>query len=331
MAPAWNVDVETSQGTNSLQQLEEALFLADFCCAVYAQRDPKLVCATAAQSLYEYFRYQQAHFSFAGAEMESVSYLPSSGPDGRERSEMSVVEPFLKRGRSLSFAGSARNPGVDVTVFFPQGFGKIRLVEPEQGKREVSDKFLQTVADCLGSALDKAFEHKRLQELSLRDGLTGLLNRRAFEELLEIEEERREIPPQSVIMIDIDDFKSINDRFGHPAGDQVIARVGGVIKDALRGADLAARYGGEEFAILLPGAIATDAYAISERVRSRVGSLKFDFLPCKGKVTISLGVACRHAKQECGLRDLLTRADEALYQAKRSGKNLTNMHAVADC
>jgi two-component system, cell cycle response regulator len=320
---AWKLAGRSDNGIE-YQQLTEARFLAAFCCAVYGQRDPELVCATAAQWLYEYFGYRQAHFSFAGPEVESFSYQPGAQTIVRQVS--STTPPSALGTRTFSVAGSDPDAGVDITVHFPAGLGQLRILEAKQGKPGACEDFLQNIAECLGSALEKSLEHKRLQELSLRDSLTGLLNRRAFEELLEMEEERREAPPQSLVMIDIDNFKSINDRYGHPAGDQVIVEVAGVIKDALRGADLATRYGGEEFAVLLPGTSATDALAAAERIRSRVLSRGFQFSRRKVHVTASLGVATRYAKKDCSLRELLTLADEALYQAKRSGKNMTIIH-----
>lgn len=331
VAPAWSLAKEDVNCTAPLeQQLAEARFLAAFCCAVYAQRDPNTVCATAAQWLYVYFGYRLAHFHFANAELESVSFIPCT--KANERQELShippVMPPTLKK-RRLSLAGTAKEPGWDITVRFATGAGQLRILKKEQGTREASEDFLQSISGCLSSALGTALEHSRLQKLSLRDGLTGLLNRRAFEELLDIEAERRELPPLSLVMIDIDDFKSINDRFGHPAGDQVLTEVGRAILGSLRGADLAARYGGEEFAVFLPGTTAKDAFSVAERIRSRIASLSFDFSGHRSKVTASLGVANRHGKDNCGVRCLLKLADEALFQAKRSGKNRVSIHAVS--
>ena len=324
ITPAWESVAGGENGAIPLQQLTEARFLAAFCCAVYGPREPSLVCATAAHWLHEYFGYQLALFSFVGTELESVSFRPRSS--SRELHDYYNVLPASAAefiGRRCTFS---RTSVGELSVNFPRGLGNLRIVEAKKERHEPSGGFLLSIADCLGSALEKALEHQRLQELSLRDGLTGLLNRRAFEELLEIEEDRRDAPLQSLIMIDIDNFKAINDRFGHPIGDQVIAGVGGIIREALRGADLATRYGGEEFAVLLPGTGRADAYAVAERIRSRIVSLDFDFSRCTVKVTASLGVASRNTKEDYRLRELLALADESLYKAKRSGKNTTLIH-----
>jgi diguanylate cyclase (GGDEF)-like protein len=306
------------------QQLAEARFLASFCCAVYGERDPKRVCATAAQWLHDYFNYRQAQFSFAVPEVQNVSFQPAAPLKGRDHlPRLTAVTPASMTKRSFSVAGGKTDSGYDITVQFPTGLGNLRLVQAVQVRQTASGDFLQGIGECLGSALEKALEYQKLQELSLKDSLTGLLNRRAFEELLDIEEERREDRPHSLIMIDIDNFKALNDRYGHPAGDQVIAGVAAAIKEALRGADLATRYGGEEYAVLLPGALATDGYGVAERIRQRIGAMTFRFGNRKVQVTASLGVAHRYAREDCDLHELLTQADRALYQAKRSGKNLT--------
>lgn len=308
-----------------LQQLNEARFLAAFCCAIFGERDPREVCATAAQWLYRYFGFSRAQFAFPGGSMESLSFLGRTAPSGA----CLVREPASgpARQRRFSVPAGRGDQGYDVTVQLPVGLGNLRM--SEAGGPAVSADFLSSIGECLAAALEKAHEYRELQELSLRDALTGLLNRRAFEELLEIEEGRREEHPQALIMIDIDDFKALNDTFGHPAGDQVIAGVAGVIRDALRGADLATRYGGEEFAVLLPGTRAKDALRVAERIRTRIAGLGLAIGPIKVQVSASLGVASRSNKRECSLKELLARADQALYRAKRSGKNVSVLDDTA--
>jgi two-component system, cell cycle response regulator len=322
VAPFWDSGGGSEKSAALTEQLTEARFLAAFCCAVYDKRDPLQVCTTAMQLLSEYFEYQPVHFSPVVFKMPSFS--SGSGPEGQGVSDApALVPPGMKR--SLSYACGGGYLAIEQIVHLPKGHGSLRIRKAKAGRLDPSAEFLKSIAVCLDSALEKALELKRLEELSMRDGLTGLLNRRAFEELLDIEEGRRDAPLQSLIMIDIDNFKSINDRFGHPAGDQVITRVAEVIRGALRDADLATRYGGEEFAVLLPGTRERDALAVAERIRSRIVSLDFDFHD-GGKVTVSLGVANRWLKEQCGLKELLVRADESLYRAKRSGRNTTVVH-----
>ncbi|GFO70357.1 hypothetical protein GMLC_39360 [Geomonas limicola] len=303
---------------SDVQLLNEARFLAAFCCAVFGERDPKLVCATAAQWLHRYFGFSQAHFAFPNDILENMSF---PGASQHAPAEVSRISGAAAQPRRFSVPAGAQDQGYEITVQLPTGLGTLRMSEAA-GPR-VSTEFLSGIGESLAAALEKAREYRELQELSLRDALTGLLNRRAFEELLEIEEGRREERPQALIMIDIDDFKALNDTFGHPAGDQVIAEVAGVIRDALRGADLATRYGGEEFAVLLPGTRAKDALRVAERIRSRIANLRLAMGPLTVQVSASLGVASRSDKRECTLKDVLAKADQALYRAKRSGKNVS--------
>ncbi len=162
---------------------------------------------------------------------------------------------------------------------------------------------------------EKAGEY---EQLSVTDPLTGLLNRRYLEERIgeEIVRSKRHRFSVSLMMLDVDEFKSYNDSFGHPAGDVALRVVGDILKESLRGADVAARYGGEEFAILLPQTAAEEAAQIAERIRRHVE--KAD-LPGR-QVTISVGIACLSKEVETP-RDLISAADVALYAAKNRGRN----------
>ena len=120
----------------------------------------------------------------------------------------------------------------------------------------------------------------------------------------------------SLMMLDVDDFKSYNDTFGHPAGDTALKIVANVLQDVLRGADVAARYGGEEFAILLPQTTSSEAAAIAERLRQRIEHAEFP----KRKITVSIGIASCSSEIETP-EDIIAAADHALYEAKNHGRN----------
>lgn len=156
------------------------------------------------------------------------------------------------------------------------------------------------------------------EQLSVTDALTGLLNRRYLEKRLgeEILRSKRHRFPMSMMMLDVDEFKSYNDMFGHPAGDTALKIVANVLKDILRGADVAARYGGEEFAILLPQTTSVEAAAIAERLRQRIEHTEFP----KRKITISIGIASCSNEIETP-EDIVGAADHALYEAKNHGRN----------
>jgi diguanylate cyclase (GGDEF)-like protein/PAS domain S-box-containing protein len=164
-----------------------------------------------------------------------------------------------------------------------------------------------------------------LSALASTDALTGLPNRRQFDATLHKEWYRalRDATPLGLLMIDVDRFKPLNDRWGHPIGDAFLARVGRVIRDNVRRAgDLAARYGGEEFAVVLPGTAPAGAIEIAEHIRSAVAATDTRNLVEGGwPLTVSIGVAAAVPLAGGGSGTLVRGADDALYQAKRGGRN----------
>ncbi len=170
---------------------------------------------------------------------------------------------------------------------------------------------------------DLKTQNKQLEELSNTDPLTQLANRRCLMQTLDKEIQRsvRSNQPLSMIMADIDHFKRVNDTCGHQQGDLVLKTVAGAIVNELREYDLAARFGGEEFALLLPGTDLAKATHVAERIRSRVASLKFEGCLSQLNITISLGVAAGPRHDIRGYDDLVRLSDDALYAAKREGRN----------
>lgn len=162
----------------------------------------------------------------------------------------------------------------------------------------------------------------RLIELASTDSLTGLLNRRTLMSEAErrVEEARRYGQPLSVLMLDIDNFKGINDGFGHLAGDKVLADVADVAARCCRRTDYLGRYGGEEFMAICPGVDAREAGVLAERIRSTTASLRMGDGLSGQKVTVSIGVA-EMVKPEASVKDLVGAADRCLYKAKDLGKN----------
>lgn len=165
-----------------------------------------------------------------------------------------------------------------------------------------------------------------LRQLSTQDGLTGLANRRHFDDIVEREWRRcqRSGKQMSLIMIDIDGFKLYNDHYGHQGGDDCLRMVAQALKAGmLRGGDTVARYGGEEFAIILPETDTQGAAAVGERLREGVEDLHLSHekSPCSDHVTISVGVATCTPSLKTAPERLIQEADRALYQAKRNGRN----------
>jgi len=163
---------------------------------------------------------------------------------------------------------------------------------------------------------------KRYKALSITDGLTKLYNSRHFYGRMQQEMERadRYHRPLALFMVDIDDFKKFNDKYGHLIGDKILAKTGAVIHNALREADTGYRYGGEEFAIILPETDGPSAVHVAERIRTELEATSFYIKPDTSCfITVSIGVSQLQAKEK--LSDFLNRADENLYIAKSKGKN----------
>ncbi|NTW70574.1 MAG: diguanylate cyclase, partial [Chlorobiaceae bacterium] len=165
-----------------------------------------------------------------------------------------------------------------------------------------------------------------LQDLSI-DYLTGLANRKEFERHLQQEfaKAERRGRPLALIFLDLDDFKRVNDTFGHQAGDLVLIRVSSIIETLKRVEDTASRYGGEEIAIVLPDTDKYQALILAERIRTQIEKARIHFAEHEIQITISAGVAA-YPTDAVGKTALITSADHALYSAKRNGKNLASLY-----
>jgi len=161
-----------------------------------------------------------------------------------------------------------------------------------------------------------------LQRQASEDPLTGLLNRRGFDEIAakRLRATVRQLRPASAIMIDIDNFKAINDKFGHAVGDEVLLAVAGRIRSALSDIDLLSRYGGEEFAVVLPDANLAQGRQVAERLRQFVGASPIKTSAGEMHVTVSLGATERDGDSS-DITQLLERADQGLLAAKRAGRD----------
>lgn len=172
----------------------------------------------------------------------------------------------------------------------------------------------------------------RLEQMAVTDGLTGLANRRHFNQSLDREwrRARRELDLVSLLMIDIDFFKGYNDHLGHLAGDDCLCRVARAIAASVhRPSDLAARYGGEEFTVVLPGTNAAGAVKVAERVRAAVAAVALPYPGSDKVVSISIGVATLRPIADDAATLLIAAADEALYRAKETGRDRVVMHDAA--
>jgi diguanylate cyclase (GGDEF)-like protein/putative nucleotidyltransferase with HDIG domain len=194
--------------------------------------------------------------------------------------------------------------------------GRVLVADaPETGSEE--HDLLAHLVGLAALAIDKALLYERSREQARQDSLTGLLGHRVFHEVLE--EQTGQSAPFSVVLVDIDDFKQINDLYGHQTGDDALRYVADALRRGIRGHDNVFRVGGEEFCVVLPGLEHADAVRVAERLRRGVADIA-SVLP----VTVSLGVAS-YPTHGLNRDELLTKADAALYASKRAGKNRTTV------
>lgn len=211
-----------------------------------------------------------------------------------------------------------------VPLFMYGGCEGVIVVQASQPAAFRSDheRLLESLALQIAAALQNA----HLYELAMVDGLTGLFMRRYFDARIEEEVERskRYGTPFSVVMMDVDNFKKLNDEHGHLIGDRVLRAISNVVKAQMRGVDTAARYGGEEIALILPRTDMLNAYNVGERIRMAIAEQRVttDSEPPKVlSVTASFGIASYPETKAANGEDLVRRADRALYRAKKTGKN----------
>lgn len=224
--------------------------------------------------------------------------------------------------------------------------GVISLFEVEAGELKPFSEILQEASEELGKlnlsyeqlvieykeakqraehlANDLIEANDKLRELSIKDGLTGPYNHRHFQDLFdtELRRSKRYKTPLTLMMIDLDHFKSINDAFGHPVGDKVLQRIATEMMACVRATDIVARYGGEEFAIIMPETDIKHAVISGERLRKTIEKIEIvadDFII---KTTVSIGVATYTPEEkECKKSLVLNAADKALYSSKKAGRN----------
>jgi diguanylate cyclase (GGDEF)-like protein len=199
--------------------------------------------------------------------------------------------------------------------------GSIEVVNKHSGSFDLDDVLILT---ALANQVGVAIENARLYEESIADDLTGLYQRKFFE--LRFEEElkrsKRYKHPLNLVMIDIDYFKRVNDEHGHLIGDAVLREVALVLKESTRLEDIVARYGGEEFAIVMPHTPVEDMRKTSEKLRAEIEEMEVSGV----RITISVGIGHFDGKDmDFNGRDLIKRADEALYLAKKRGRNRVEM------
>jgi two-component system cell cycle response regulator len=248
-----------------------------------------------------------------------------------------LQDPMFAEVREL-WKREGRTAPVRSVVTIPFALDRRRsgvfFLRTERGERTLSaddEEFAEVVVRAAVSAIRRAqalestrADNRRLEELATTDALTRLLNRRALLDRLSVEVDRaRRFKQQlSLLMLDLDHFKSINDRYGHLVGDDILRQIGTLLAGVARTIDVVARYGGEEFVLIVPETAMDGAAVFAERLRERIAEHQFD-LGAEGifHLTCSVGVATFPSPRVASTEDLFARADEALYRAKSGGRN----------
>ncbi len=204
--------------------------------------------------------------------------------------------------------------------------GVLNLNDNEKGFYNVGDlDFSLNVSEFVAISISNALLFEQVEKLSVTDGLTGLDNHQQMQNFLknEVIRCRRYDSPLSVIMMDIDHFKQVNDNYGHQKGDDILLEFATTMKKFCRSNDVAARYGGEEFFLILPETKVKGAFHIAERIREEMAQQTFKHKGTNFNVTVSCGIAEYDAKLMKDAADIIKVADLALYQAKHGGRNQT--------
>lgn len=231
-----------------------------------------------------------------------------------------LIEKELGGSTCRYFVESASRMCIPL-ISFGQTLGVLALDSAEPNAfRETELRSLESVADICATSIQNAHYVERVKQLAYLDGLTGIFNRRFFELRImeEIERARRYGNGMAVIMADIDNFKLLNDEFGHLLGDEVLRQVSSLFHQQLRKIDVVCRYGGEEFGILLTQTSVEHAMGVAEKLRKGVETWQFPGVP--RTVTISAGVAA-HPEHGNTRDELVRAADNGLYYAKQGGRN----------
>ena len=330
------------------RKTDQLMFLNKILASATESLDPTTILMNAKETLSLVLPIKQLHAAFWNHQPDSdvadmeIFLNGASSPDTESQWVESLMASASSMGSGpvngfqIAHTDPARRPEFSLTpqegrlVTMPlsagqETFGCLAfLCAPDYrlGKDQVET--FRSAVTHLGLALRNALMFKEVKLRADRDGLTRIYNRHSFEERLvyEIKRRRRYNHDLSLLMLDLDHFKSINDTYGHKAGDMVLRKVGEILTDTFRGTDLPARYGGEEFVVLLPHTTEQDAWTLAERVREAIQACEFHFDGKDFTVTASIGVASVEAGALTKDDDLIMKADKALYKAKHNGRNM---------
>ena len=256
----------------------------------------------------------------ASAKINEESHQESQRVNDNVQSEVSNIENSVSDAVDLNLLKTAVQSRIIIIRDHMDKF-----IESEKQRHEESKTLIESLQDRVSSMEVQTEQLKeqvrKKQEEASRDALTGVANRLAYNERIETEIARykRYQSPLTLMVWDVDKFKSINDTYGHAAGDKVLKVIAKLLSSNIRETDFIARYGGEEFVILMPETEIKSAEPVAEKLRATIESSEFHFRGKRVVITASCGIAeIKHNETE---EQFFQRADEALYKAKESGRN----------
>jgi diguanylate cyclase (GGDEF)-like protein len=233
-------------------------------------------------------------------------------------------KPVIRKSQRV-FAENYKTKNCAITPLICQDrvVGVLNLADKMEGDSFDSEDIalIELLGQLVGASIGNIKLFEKIQRQATTDGLTGLTNHKTFYEILEKElwRSRRYGGQISLIMIDIDNLKKINDAYGHRAGDKVIREVSRRVRECIRQIDIAARYGGDEFAVILPNTSLNDAIVVAERMLEAVSRTPTTWQ--KEQIPLSISVGLGQYDADANPEDITSRSDQALYTAKQAGKN----------
>lgn len=322
------------------RKIRELAVLNDISSLLYKDLDEKSVIETIVDKAKELIRSEISAMLLIENKKVSVFYTSIGDSTACKTEATGILSKVLREGIPLrindkealsGFKGLPANHPVHIQniLIVPLLLREVIIGEIILCNRTGHEGFTEEDEDVLlnfsfhaAFALEKARLHQEVRQLATIDGLTGLYNHRAFQERIEteIDRARRFGSKVSLLMMDIDFFKKLNDTYGHSTGDEVLRRIGCKIVDNIRNIDFAARYGGEEFAVVLPDTPVEGARVTAERIRESVRDYRINLGEKLISVTVSIGVATFPDNASSRV-ELIEKADAALYKAKKEGRD----------
>jgi len=253
-------------------------------------------------------------FSILGGESFEADRMPLQIEKRKLRPKQMMVDPKATLKSHLTLPLTVEG----------EILGCISLNSDQPNAFDVQDlQFLSVIGYQMAATLKHFQRFSSIQNIATYDTLTGLYNRRYFEEKLGAEAQKSFYggSPLSLVMVDIDHFKKVNDTLGHTEGDQALIKISSLLKSSVRKKDIVARYGGEEFILMLPEAVLKESFLIAERIRRLVEETSFEVGKTEVNLTVSMGISNFPSHRAKSKEDLIRMADQALYDAKKGGRN----------